>query len=240
MRMAEVPAIAHERIGAAEISLPIAALRKFIECPLQGAAQYALGIFEDDGSDLQQWQDEPVAQSILDRTTLLREVFWKVRGNQEWLGAEYARAFRISQLSGAAPVGPFAEAATRSDREDIDQWIEHAQHAGCESLARWNQVRIGRGDDPGKADRILPELLLPLRGGVDGGMRRLPGEASRKSGFPVAYRKCVAAFGLARQGQSQGLFGRVFSPPWYLRHRERPPSAIRRNCRRGGKEQILE
>ena len=25
--------------------------------------------------------------------------------------------------------------------------------------------------NPGKADRILPELLLPLRGGVDGGMR---------------------------------------------------------------------
>ena len=37
-------------------------------------------------SDLEQWQDEPVAQSILDRTTLLREVFWKARGNPELLG----------------------------------------------------------------------------------------------------------------------------------------------------------
>ena len=46
----------------------------------------------------EQWQDEPVAQSILDRTTLLREVFWKVRGNQELLASEYAKAFRISRL----------------------------------------------------------------------------------------------------------------------------------------------
>ncbi len=171
LRLAELPASAPERTGPAEISLPIAALRKFLECPLQGAAQYALRMFDDEDADLQQWQDEPVAQSILDRTTLLREVFWKTRGDPELLAKEYGKAFRISQLAGSAPAGPFAEAADRTDRENIEQWIENAARARCGSLARWAQVRIGRGDDPGKTDRILPELMLPLRGGVDANPR---------------------------------------------------------------------
>ncbi len=128
-------------------------------------------MFDDDGADLEQWQDEPVAQSILDRTTLLREVFWRVRADPELLVKEYGKAFRIFQLAGSAPAGPFAEAANRTDYEDLERWFENAERARCGSLARWTQVRIGRGDEPGKADRILPELVLPLRGGIGGSLR---------------------------------------------------------------------
>ncbi len=171
MRLVEVPSARSERVGPPEILLPIAALRKFLECPLQGAAQYALGMFDDDRADLEQWQDEPVAQSILDRTTLLREVFWKVRADPALLVKEYSKAFRISQLAGSAPAGPFADAARRTDYEDLERWFEHAERARCGSLARWIQIRVGRGDEPGKADRILPELVLPLRGGIGGSLR---------------------------------------------------------------------
>ncbi len=209
MRMPELPAVTREQVGPAEISLPIAALRKFLECPLQGAAQYALGIFEDDGAELQQWQDEPVAQSILDRTTLLREVFWKVGGHPERMAAEYARAFRISQLSGAAPAGPFAEAATRSDRENIEQWVERSQHAGCGSLARWTQLRIGRGDESGQADRILPELLLPLRAAAGTRTRDCVVRLHGSLGVRLTGREWLAASGIARQQQTERLSRRL-------------------------------
>ncbi len=164
LRRVEIPRSSGAQIGIpAEISLPISALRKFLECPLQGAAQYALGIFEDDGDDLEETEDEPIAQSILDRTTLLREVFWKARGDREHLENEYAKAFRISQLAGAAPAGPFADAAERVDRENLEHWIEQAREAGCGSLDRWREIRIGRGDEFAKADRLIGELSVPVR-----------------------------------------------------------------------------
>ncbi len=165
-----LPAAPQSNVGSpTEISLPISALRKFLECPLQGAARYVLGIFEDD-EDLEQWDDEPIAQSTLDRTNLLREVFWKARGDCDRLLNEYANAFRISQLAGQAPAGPFAEAARRTDREKMLEWIDQAQSAGCGSLERWREIRMGRGDESSRADHIISELSIQVRtGGADGG-----------------------------------------------------------------------
>jgi exodeoxyribonuclease V gamma subunit len=172
LRMVQVPLSPEARMGpAAEVSLPISALRKFLECPLQGAAQYALGIFEDDGDGLEQWQDEPVAQSILDRTSLLREVFWKARGDRQLVVSEYEKAFRISQFAGEAPAGPFARAAGRVDCANIEHWIDEAREAGCGSLDQWREIRIGRGDESAQADRVLAELTLPAREEVRGETR---------------------------------------------------------------------
>ncbi len=154
LRMLEIPPSSGVALrDPGEISLPISALRKFLECPLQGAAQYALGIFEDDGDGLEEWQDEPIAQSILARTILLREVFWKARGDEDLMASEYAKAVRIARLAGDAPAGPFARAAERIDRAYIAHWIEQARNARCGSLDRWHEIRMGRGDESAKADR---------------------------------------------------------------------------------------
>ncbi len=162
LRMVEISRT-EARIGAvSEISLSISALRKFLECPLQGAAQYALGIFDDDGEGVEQWQDEPVAQSVLDRSNLLRGVFWKARGDREILLDEYARAFKLALLRGEAPAGPFAEAAERADRKSLTEWIAQAQEAGCGSLDLWREIRMGSGDEATKADDLIDELAIPL------------------------------------------------------------------------------
>ena len=172
LRMVPVPARPAPKAGTlGVISLPISALRKFLECPLQGAAQYALGIFEDDGDEIDPTQDEPIAQTILDRTMLLREVFWKSRGDHKLLELEYDKALRLSQLAGEAPAGPFAQAAQRTDRETMAHWIEQARSAGCASLEQWREVRMGRGDEFAKADRVVPELEIPLRGEIAQGSR---------------------------------------------------------------------
>ena len=156
----------------AELSLPIAALRKFLECPIQGAAQYALGIYDDDAEDLELSQNEPIAHSILHRTTLMREVFWKARGDTQLAATEYVKALRIAQLMGRAPAGPFAEAAERTDRATMANWIDQAHRAGCAKLDRWHEVRMGRGDEFATADRLVDELLVPLRiPGSDGTVR---------------------------------------------------------------------
>src|SRR5208283_2131548 len=89
---------------AEEIELPIAALRKYLECPLQGAARYALGMLEDEDAP-EDVEDEPIQQSRLDRTVMLREVFRRARANLDEFHDEYARQLRIAQANGRAPAG---------------------------------------------------------------------------------------------------------------------------------------
>jgi exodeoxyribonuclease V gamma subunit len=146
-----------------EISLPISALRKFLECPIQGAAQYALGIFEDESEDSEEHQDEPIAQSILDRTVLLREAFWNARGEPEDLASKYSKAFKLAQTHGHAPAGPFADAARVVDLASLEAWIEHARLAGYENLASWREIQLGRAAEFATSERVAGELILEVQ-----------------------------------------------------------------------------
>ncbi|MGA9724720.1 MAG: exodeoxyribonuclease V subunit gamma, partial [Candidatus Binatus sp.] len=107
---------------AAELALPIAAIRKYLECPLQGAARYSLGMLEDEDAP-EQTEDEPVEQSRLDRTVMLRNVFWRAGDKLEQLDEEYAREVRVAQAKGQAPAGQFAHAAETADVEALHQWM---------------------------------------------------------------------------------------------------------------------
>jgi exodeoxyribonuclease V gamma subunit len=145
-----------------DLRLPLTALRKFLECPLQGAAQYALGMVEDDEAVGEEHEDEPLAQSVLDRTVLLREAFWKARGDMELALTEYTKALRIAQAQGRAPAGPFAEEAAKADRKRLRDWIDQTRAAGVNSLADWQDIRIGRADEFAPTDRLLDEIKLSV------------------------------------------------------------------------------
>jgi exodeoxyribonuclease V gamma subunit len=145
----------------AELSLPLSALRKFLECPLQGAAQYALGMIEDDDGAGEEHQDEPVAQSILDRTVLLRDVFWKARGNEAALANWYDSIFRIARTQGRAAAGPFGDAAETTDLKWLRQWLERAT-AGHLNLEKWKEVRIGRAHEFAATELLMPEISLTI------------------------------------------------------------------------------
>jgi len=158
----EIPAPAGSRVDVAEeISLPLSALRRFLECPLQGAARYALGMLDDDEIP-EDAEDEPLAQSTLDRTRLLRETFWAARGNPQRLRDEYRRIFRIAQMKGRAPAGPFAEAATGADLGLLIDWSVQAREAGASDLDEWREFRIGHTAENETGDQIaiLPDIEL--------------------------------------------------------------------------------
>jgi len=148
--------------GASAISLPLAALRRFLECPVQGAARYALGMREDQDDAGEDHQDEPVAQSILDRTVMLREAFWKSRGDRGSAAHDYRDRFRIAQAQGRAPAGLFAEEANSADLMALGEWLDQAREAGARDLADWQEIRIGRGDEFASADRLLDEIALEV------------------------------------------------------------------------------
>jgi exodeoxyribonuclease V gamma subunit len=145
--------------AADEIALPIAAVRRYLECPLQGAARYSLGMLDDEDPH-EQSDDEPVEQSRLDRTVMLRDVFWHAAGKLDQVDKEYAREVRIAQADGQASAGQFAIAAKSADETALHQWIAQASEAGVSDLELWKDIRIGRADEFADAGEILPPITL--------------------------------------------------------------------------------
>ena len=118
-----------------ELALPIAAIRRYLECPLQGAARYSLGMLEDEDAP-EDAEDEPVEQSRLNRAVMLRKVFWRAGGKLDVIDEEYAREVRIAQARGYASAGQFAEAAKAADDSALRQWIAQASEAGVNDFDR--------------------------------------------------------------------------------------------------------
>ncbi len=146
----------------AEFALPIAAIRKYLECPLQGAARYSLGMLEDEDAP-EQAEDEPVQQSRLDRTVMLREVFWRAGAKPEALDEEYARQVRIAQANGHAPAGQFADIAAKADAAALCRWIAQASQAGVTDFGGWKDIQIGRADEFADAGEILAPIALDAK-----------------------------------------------------------------------------
>jgi len=144
-----------------EVNLPIAAIRRFLECPVQGAARYALGIAEEDGAP-EEATDEPIGLSRIDHAILLRDAFWRARGDPALFKRSYDEAIEIARMKGAAPAGPFGKAVVAADCERFARWC---QELGSErgKLGEWQLLRIGRGDEFSRADCILPPLRLQVR-----------------------------------------------------------------------------
>ena len=170
----EQPSEPQDQPPAEEIALPIAALRSYLECPLQGAARHALRMLEDEDAPNES-DDEPLGQSRLDRTVMLRDVFWQARGNPELLDDEYQRAVRIAQCRGQASAGQFAQAASAADKSALRTWSDEASMAGVADLQGWRDIRFGRADEFADAGEILPPIAL------DVDVRRRDGSTIKRS-----------------------------------------------------------
>jgi exodeoxyribonuclease V gamma subunit len=145
--------------GQEEVALPIAAIRKYLECPLQGAARYSLGMLEDEDAP-EEAEDEPIDQSRLDRAVMLRNVFWRAGADLEALDEEYAREVRIAQANGRAAAGQFAQAAAAVDAAALRRWLAQVSEAGVNDHDEWKDIRIGRADEFANAGEILPSIAL--------------------------------------------------------------------------------
>ena len=162
LRIPKIVGAAEGAESGAELDLPIAALRKFLECPAQGAARYALGMSEDEDPD-EDIVDEPVGMTKLDQAMLLREVFWKLPRTGTDAKSEYARAAALARMHGRAPVGPIADILCDRDLELILGWSKCAQAANAGDLSKWKEYRMGRADEHvSSAPEILPYLVLQV------------------------------------------------------------------------------
>jgi len=162
LRIPKIKGADEAAVPEADLDLPVAALRKFLECPAQGAARYALGMSEDEDAD-EDIVDEPVGMTKLDQVMLLREVFWKLPKTDTAAKSEYVSAAGLAQMKGRAPVGPIADLLGDRDLDLIRGWSKCAEAANVGDLSKWKEFRIGRADEhASSAQEILPYLVLEV------------------------------------------------------------------------------
>jgi exodeoxyribonuclease V gamma subunit len=167
--------------AAAEITISLAALRRYLECPLQGAARYALGLNDDDDGAEEPAVDEPLERSTLDRVILLREVFERASDAEDSeLEKNWNEQFELAEMHGRAPAGVFKDAAQDADRAVLKQWYEQARQAGASDLREFTQVRLGADDEFARAAEAIDPLTLDISvtepgGGVRNRRVRLQG-----------------------------------------------------------------
>lgn len=160
--------------------VPLAAIRQFLEDPLQGSARFRLRLRELDGDD--EWMErdeEPFETSALERSELLREAMLEaLLGGPAlpgWDGVldHYRRLALREELAGRLPTGLFNRAAGDRHREILRGWLRELErftagrafdravtrfgHGGSGALsgpARW----LGRDG----VARVVPALALEV------------------------------------------------------------------------------
>jgi exodeoxyribonuclease V gamma subunit len=161
LRVVELPEVKGSSIREdREIRVTVSALRHYLECPLQGAARYALGMQSEEYEEPA--EDEPLELTRLDHTILLRDVFKKGCADAAKMRAEYERAFRVAQMTGRAPAGSFGDAAALRDEARLQHWCDLLAASNVDSIDGWQEIRLGPADEFSTASTILPPLSLEV------------------------------------------------------------------------------
>jgi exodeoxyribonuclease V gamma subunit len=184
-----------------EVRVSISALRHFLECPLQGAARYALGMQDDESEEPA--EDEPLELTRLDHAMILRDVFWKTRAAPEDLAEQYRRAFEIAQMKGRAPAGSFGSAAEVRDTRRLARWRDQLALAGVDTIREWEEIRLGPADEFAAASTIIQPLTLDVQ------LKRFDGTSIAQR---VTLYGSLGRFAPARDASFQGILRKESKP----------------------------
>nr|MDQ3036251.1 hypothetical protein [Myxococcota bacterium] len=120
LSMPSLPARARRDDDAIE-RISIDAIRRFLECPIQGHARLAIGI-DRDAPDASA-EDEPFEVARLERERVLIDVFLgALEGDDAQLLERYEERIAQSAAHGSWPIGPLAELRRDADRIDLAAW----------------------------------------------------------------------------------------------------------------------
>jgi exodeoxyribonuclease V gamma subunit len=153
------------------VVVPIHALVKFLEFPLQGWAALRVGLDELEDDDVLAREDEPFETEVRKETLLLRAVL---------LGAKHAvsleRAYddtvRDRELRGSGPSGLFAQAERTEHLRTLEGWKEQLDALEI-PLEAVDVHRFGRAGEHATADRVHPPLAIEVDVADPNGVTRL-------------------------------------------------------------------
>jgi RecC C-terminal domain len=141
--------------------IPMYALVKFLEFPLQGWARFRVGLDEAEDDDVLARESEPFETDVRDETLLLREVLLAAREEGASLEEAYDAVVRERELRGAGPSGVFARGERDDHLNTLQAWSSELRVASI-SLDEIEIHRFGRAGEHARADQAHESLSLDV------------------------------------------------------------------------------
>ncbi len=145
----------------ARVTVPMHALVKFLELPLQGWARFRLGLDEYEAEDLASRESEPFETAPRDETLLLRDVLLDAAERKRPVEEAYDALARARELRGTGPSGVFAKGERGDHLHALEEWrvALEQHHVPIEDL----QIdRFGRGGEHTRAHQVHEPLVVDV------------------------------------------------------------------------------
>lgn len=223
----------------ADVSIPLWALRKFLERPEQAWASAVLGLRESELDDLVARADEPFEHDKLGQALLLRRVFAEHLaggGGEAALLRRYNDRAILLEQSGRAPIGAFAALARDRHHEILRQWHRALEELGGVD-SNWRRLGVGRAPEHRHTGDLLPPIQLEVARSAGHTTRvELYGQTNLVADGPVT-SLVLAAGGRYVSHRLRGFFDQVVLAATGERA-EQPHRAV--NIDGAGKAEVLD
>jgi len=159
LRLAPLPAL--PPVAEGRVIVPVGAIVKFLEMPLQGWARFRLGLDEQEDEDVLALETEPFETDRRKETVLLREVLHASVQRGVPVEQAYDEKVRARALRGEGPSGLFAQGERADHLRALKDWSEALAEHGVpvDSLALH---RFGRAGELANADVVHSPLVLDV------------------------------------------------------------------------------
>jgi len=158
--------------GEGSIEAPIylshSALRRFLECPMQGWAASMLGLAGEE-EDLADREEEDFEVDRLTETVLVRGVFTESLATGESPEELYRKRVERLRLAGQIPVGELGRVIEERHLEIIEGWQAaldllaiNGAGAAAGGPQQLERVRLGRSKSRSSTERVLDPLAIDI------------------------------------------------------------------------------
>jgi exodeoxyribonuclease V gamma subunit len=159
------------------LAISIRALRRFLECPLQGWARLRLRLREEEYEDEVARADESFVTEPRERAVLLREVFFDALCDSHGSGkppdfdAQYEHQAALLELQGVLPTGLFNDIQRKAHREILLNWYDNLKAVGLAERGPFEVWRFGRAEEQARV-QVRPPIVLDVNLPADRGNPR--------------------------------------------------------------------
>lgn len=154
------------------VVIPLYAILKFLEFPLQGWARFRLGLDELEDDDVMGREDEPFETPGRDETVFLRSVLLEAAATGRPLDCVYDAEVRHRELRGSGPSGVFARGERADHIATLDGWTREIAASGF-AYGAIEVHRFGRAGEHARADHVHQALRLDVEVVDAAGIARL-------------------------------------------------------------------
>jgi exodeoxyribonuclease V gamma subunit len=193
--------------GEATLTVPVFAVVKFLEFPLQGWARFRIGLDEREEEDTLAREDEPFETDFRDETLLLRGVLLAAARSGS-LEHAYDEVVLEREIRGTGPSGVFAQGERAEHLRTLEGWKERLDALGF-PLDAIEIHRFGRSGQQATADHAHPPLILDVDYVDASGITRVARVEMGGRTLPLARGRAGAAPDEASAGVSITLLRRA-------------------------------